>query len=27
MYQSLVLQIFSDFGFDRGEVADHIGVD
>src|SRR5882762_8481637 len=26
MYQPLVLQIFSDFGFDRDEVADHVGM-
>ncbi len=26
MHQPFVLQVFSDFGFDRDEVADHIGV-
>ena len=26
MHEPLVLQIFSDFGFDRDEVADHVGV-
>src|ERR1019366_2569212 len=26
MHQPLVLQVFSDFGFERGEVADHVRV-
>ena len=26
MHQPLVLQVFSDLGFDRGEITDHVGV-